>query len=40
MTSYKDVLAKRERLGPDGKAVWPLRTQEWPSRQQKGKIYG
>lgn len=32
MTTYKDILKRKERLDPHGKPVWPLKTEEWPSR--------
>ena len=37
MTSYKDILDRRQLLAPDGKPIWPLPTQDWPSRKEQGK---
>lgn len=33
--SYKDVLARNARLDPrTNRPVWPLQTQDWPSRRE------
>lgn len=29
--TYRDVLARSERLRPDGSPVWPLTNADWPS---------